>query len=84
MRSIIDLLLKRDDNKKTRFEIELKRRELTEKNSLVYKPSFDDVKKYDPVARELERRLKEDYQKNKHSVQKKTYRSWAFAKPETE
>jgi len=57
LKAIIDLLLKRDENKKVRVETKLRERELSDKTSYIQKATLDDVKKYDPKFKAIERNI---------------------------
>src|SRR5262249_10256006 len=57
LKSIIDLLHKRDENRKIRVETKLREHELAEKTMYIEKPTLEDIKKYDPHYQELLERI---------------------------
>ncbi|HKX33134.1 MAG TPA: hypothetical protein VJ302_35975, partial [Blastocatellia bacterium] len=57
LKSIIDLLLKREEHQTRRIDTKLKERQLAEKNSLIQRASLEDVEKYDPKIKELKERI---------------------------
>jgi hypothetical protein len=57
LKSIIDLLLKRDENKKVRVETKIREQELADRTTRIERATLEDVKKYDPNYKKLREKL---------------------------